>query len=321
MTMRFKLFCAAILLIGSPAFAGTSQLVVKDGAGSTQNLNVTTTGGGFFLYQNVLCDATAGATCAAVGANGLRVDLNGSGTLPAFAATPTFNLGTLNGAATAVKQPALGTAGTASADVITVQGIASMTALKVDGSGVTQPVSGTFWQTTQPVSAASLPLPTGAATSANQFNSANTFTTLTPTVTAGAYVSGKSLGGLMTFSAFKNSARGSGIFNGFSVASKTGLTISATVYVFGTTPGTTCTDNTAFALATADQNKLVVPPFIISPSVVGVGAVEATGGYLGPAISVANTDSTTNLYVCVITSGVTPASTSEYSFGMNVLSD
>src|SRR6516162_1915047 len=52
-------------------------------------------------------------------------------------------------------------------------------ALKVDGSGVTQPVSGTFWQATQPVSgtfwqatqpisAASLPLPTGAATAANQ---------------------------------------------------------------------------------------------------------------------------------------------------------
>lgn len=59
--------------------------------------------------------------------------------------------------ATAAKQPALGTAGTASADVITVQGIASMTALVVDGSAVTQPVS-----------AAALPLPTGAATSADQ---------------------------------------------------------------------------------------------------------------------------------------------------------
>lgn len=61
------------------------------------------------------------------------------------------------GAATAAKQPALGTAGTASADVITVQGRASMVALVVDGSGVTQPVS-----------AASLPLPTGAATAAKQ---------------------------------------------------------------------------------------------------------------------------------------------------------
>ena len=47
------------------------------------------------------------------------------------------------GASIASKQPALGTAGTASADVITVQGITSMTPLKVDGSGVTQPVSGT----------------------------------------------------------------------------------------------------------------------------------------------------------------------------------
>jgi len=47
------------------------------------------------------------------------------------------------GAATAAKQPALGTAGTPSSDVISVQGITSMTPLKTDGSGVTQPVSGT----------------------------------------------------------------------------------------------------------------------------------------------------------------------------------
>jgi hypothetical protein len=46
------------------------------------------------------------------------------------------------GAATSAKQPALGVAGTPSADVLTVQGAAGMTALKVDGSGVTQPISG-----------------------------------------------------------------------------------------------------------------------------------------------------------------------------------
>jgi hypothetical protein len=45
------------------------------------------------------------------------------------------------GAATAAKQPALGTAGTPSADVITVQGATSGTALKTDPSGVTSPVS------------------------------------------------------------------------------------------------------------------------------------------------------------------------------------
>lgn len=57
-----------------------------------------------------------------------------SGTLPAFAATPTVNLGTIGGAATAAKQPALGTAGTPSADVITVQGNASGTPLPVSGT-------------------------------------------------------------------------------------------------------------------------------------------------------------------------------------------
>jgi hypothetical protein len=117
-----------------------------------------------------------------------------SGTVTANAGTGTFAISAAtlplpSGASTSAKQPALGTAGTASSDVLTVQGIASMTALKVDGSAVTQPVSGTvavtgtFWQATQPVSgtvtanagtgtfaisAAALPLPSGAATSAKQ---------------------------------------------------------------------------------------------------------------------------------------------------------
>lgn len=45
------------------------------------------------------------------------------------------------GASTAAKQPALGVAGTPSADILTVQGATNMTALKVDGSAVVQPVS------------------------------------------------------------------------------------------------------------------------------------------------------------------------------------
>lgn len=118
-------------------------------------------------------DGTATLVEAAVG---LPVgDAGGSLTVDAPVATPVFvrlsdgaaaiatlpvsaaSLPLPSGAATAAKQPALGTAGTASADVITVQGIASMTAIKVDGSAVTQPIS-----------AASLPLPTGAATAALQ---------------------------------------------------------------------------------------------------------------------------------------------------------
>jgi len=73
----------------------------------------------------------------------------------------------ITGFATAAKQPALGTAGSASSDVLTVQGKTSMTPLLVDGSGATQPVSGTFWQTTQPVSLASVP--SHAVTNAGTF--------------------------------------------------------------------------------------------------------------------------------------------------------
>lgn len=73
------------------------------------------------------------------------------------------------GASTSAKQPALGTAGTPSADVISVQGIASGTPMAISGTvSVTSfanplPVTGTFFQATQPISAVTLPLPTGAA--------------------------------------------------------------------------------------------------------------------------------------------------------------
>lgn len=62
------------------------------------------------------------------------------------------------GAATAAKQPALGTAGTASTDVISVQGIASMTPVQVSQSGT--------WNITNV--SGTISLPTGASTAAKQ---------------------------------------------------------------------------------------------------------------------------------------------------------
>lgn len=96
------------------------------------------------------------------------------------------------GASTAAKQPALGTAGSASADVLSVQGIAGGTAIPVSNASLPLPtgaataakqpalgtagsaatdvitVQGIASGTAQPVSAAALPLPAGAATSAKQ---------------------------------------------------------------------------------------------------------------------------------------------------------
>lgn len=86
-------------------------------------------------------NASAGTQRVVLASNQPAVPASQSGTWNITNISGTISLPT--GAATAAKQPALGTAGSASADVLTVQGIASMTALKVDGSGVTQPVSGT----------------------------------------------------------------------------------------------------------------------------------------------------------------------------------
>ena len=84
------------------------------------------------------------------GADGSATDVSSNAPLQVTLANTGANTNKLlvtpdlpTGASTAAKQPALGTAGTASSDVITVQGISGMTAVKVDGSNVTQPISGT----------------------------------------------------------------------------------------------------------------------------------------------------------------------------------
>jgi hypothetical protein len=111
------------------------------------------------------------------GGNSLTVDNGGTFAVQA-AQSGTWNItnvsGTVSlptGASTAAKQPALGTAGSASGDVITVQGIASMTALKVDGSAVTQPVSGTVTSTPEKASSVTISRVATSTTSATLISS------------------------------------------------------------------------------------------------------------------------------------------------------
>ncbi len=139
--------------------AAPSDLGVTVGQASAANLNATVTG---TVSVNALPAGTNNIGDVDVltlpslptGANTIggvnltqytpasgRLPVDGSGVTQPVSAS---SLPLPTGAATAAKQPALGTAGSAASDVITVQGIASMTALKVDGSAVTQPVSGTI---------------------------------------------------------------------------------------------------------------------------------------------------------------------------------
>jgi hypothetical protein len=153
------------------ANAGSGTLAVRPSDGTnpvTKTFDLDTGAGTEYnLGVGLRKAASGGSVEAGTSSDPLRVDPTGTTSQP-VTGTVTANLGTIAGVATAAKQPALGTAGTPSSDVITVQGKASMTPLLIDGSGVVQPVSGTFWQTTQPISAAALPLPTGAATAAKQ---------------------------------------------------------------------------------------------------------------------------------------------------------
>lgn len=180
---------------------GGSTLSVDDGGGSL-TVDGTVAVSGSVAVTGPLTDTQLRATAVPVSGTFYPATQPVSGTVSVddgggSITVDATSLPLPTGAATAAKQPALGVAGTASSDVITVQGIAGATAVKVDGSAVTQPVSdaggsitvddgggsltvdgtvevtGTFWQSTQPVSAVSLPLPTGAATSANQ-STANT---------------------------------------------------------------------------------------------------------------------------------------------------
>lgn len=116
-------------------------------------------GGGSGPGSDVNIHDSSGNSLDSNGTGALMVDGSGavqpvSGTVAATQ-SGTWNLNNISGtvslptgASTAAKQPALGTAGSPSADVISIQGVVSGTVV--------------------PVSAAALPLPSGAATAANQ---------------------------------------------------------------------------------------------------------------------------------------------------------
>lgn len=123
--------------------------------------------------------ASLNATVVGTGAFVVQAEQSGSWSAT-VSGTVTANIGTTNGLAldatltggTAKTQLYDGTQviGTSAhpVQVSLANTAANGTAVKVDASGATVPISGTFWQATQPVSASTLPLPTGAATSAKQ---------------------------------------------------------------------------------------------------------------------------------------------------------
>jgi hypothetical protein len=150
--MRKTLALLFALLLTAPAFAADNAVIVTPGSGLT--MKSKDIGGVHSMQPNLVDSAGAeilGAVTASPAANtigarlvtinttlGTPFQAGGSIANTEFGATQsgTWNInditGTISlptGAATAAKQPSLGTAGSASSNVITVQGIAAMTPL------------------------------------------------------------------------------------------------------------------------------------------------------------------------------------------------
>lgn len=109
---------------GGGATASAAALPVVAGTGKPQNIDL-------FSSTGVIVRDATGANVDWTAA----VPVTQSGTWNITNVSGTVSLPT--GAATAAKQPALGTAGSSSTDVLSVQGIASGTALNVTGTGTT----------------------------------------------------------------------------------------------------------------------------------------------------------------------------------------
>jgi hypothetical protein len=164
--------------------SGVTQPVtgsVTANIGTVNGLALDTTVNGLFKAGQSIGNSFFGARLqdasgAALGTSGNPVYVSGGG----GGGTPT------------------GTAGTPNSAVVSVQGISGGTPLPVQNTAAlpagtntignvningTVPVSGTFYQATQPVSVASLPLPSGAATSALQGTMNTNLTTLVTNTT------------------------------------------------------------------------------------------------------------------------------------------
>lgn len=212
-------------------------------------------------------------------------------------------------------------------------------------------VQGVAGGVAQPISAAALPLPTGAATSANQpvingdggaqVHVVNTVTVtgtvvtsnvtianvggktgtvaVTPTITASsAYAAKNVVGGLITFSSALLTAQ-SGIVQSVVLKCKSVQTAGFELYLFTSNPSnTTWTDKSAAAINAADVFSCEGPiPLTVADSNLGTCTY-----YLNPAVGLALNAGTTTLYGVLITTGTpTFASTSDLQIQITLLQD
>jgi len=148
--------------------------------------------------------------------------------------------------------------------------------------------------------------------------------------TSPAYSSGDAIGGLMTIA---NAARVSGslgasgtggILQNIAINSKSVQSAAMEVWIFNANPsGSTCTDNAAFVLATADFDKVIGVAAVPSTAANNSGWFSGGTGSVGQANNQAmayDLSSATSLFACLVVRGTpTLAATTDISVKFNLL--
>jgi hypothetical protein len=202
---------------------------------------------------------------------------------------------------------------------VTAAGASATSGSPVQGmtGGVPLPVSGTFFQTTQPVSLASLPGLGAGSAAIGSIIGRTTMATATPVVTSnGAYAAGNEIGGLMTFPV---GGAGSGTLLSVRVTSRSVLTTALKAYIFTTNPShSTWTDKSATAINAADIASLLAIVTLNAPDS-GLGTVTLwNAGAIGEQFVAAN------LYVVLVVvsaATLTSASVSDITVQVGVSDD
>lgn len=181
--MKRILLALSFLGIGGTAWAAGNQVSLTVSSGTFQSISTYANGDGANRQAIVVGDVTSSATLTVDRITGIPVSLSTS------ALTSSGGI-RVDPGSSAIPIVSTGAIPASQSGTWTVQpgNTANTTAWKVDGSAVTQPVSGTFWQATQPISGT---VTAGVGSNAiGQVNiiSTNTLTTSisgTPTVTNG----------------------------------------------------------------------------------------------------------------------------------------
>lgn len=151
-------------------------------------------------------------------------------------------------------------------------------------------------------------------------------TQIAQTVTASsAYATGNAVGGLMTVtsatrvSGTAGASGTGGLLQAVVMNTKSAQTTSTDVFIFNANPtSTTCTDKTAFALNSADFDKVVGVAHINDFTAGNVASI----GQAQNLAMVYVLASATSIYACAVTRGTpTWTATSDVSFGFKMLRD